>query len=330
MLNPSLARAFAQICCVLAYQAFALCAGGREPNVSFTNLTFRDGLPIGEINCSIRDNNGIVWIAGSGGLSRFDGYQVEQIAEERTKTLFKDSRGLLWAGTETSGLLCFDTLRKVKILSLDHSSSEPSKRLLHPGVTRIAEDKEGNLWVGTLAGLSKITVRRTSTETVECDVTSYRPDANDPAALPEGHITALLVDHSNRLWIGAAGKSLSTLHPQRNAFETVWESATGISTLYAADETHLWVGTNGNGLFLFDIRTLESREMSAGIASREINAAVMSKNGQMWVGTTRGLYRFNEAEGIFTAYYHEDRNPYSIASDHIADIREDSEGIQST
>lgn len=314
------------VLCAIVCQMLCLVSVGREPNVSFTNLTFRDGLPIGEIRSTVRDSNGIVWIAGSHGVSRFDGYKVERVSNDRATTLFADSRGLIWIGTEIDGLHCYDPASQKRLMTLDHHAGADNSRLPHPTVTQVVEDNDGYLWVGTIAGLCKVQAIRNGA-TVQCKTTSYLPDPNDPTALPEGHITALLVDDANQIWIGTSGQYLACFSSNRKAISAAWKSSAGISTLHKADGTHLWVGTKGNGLFLFDTMTAETREMSAGINSRQITAAVMSKNGQMWVGTTQGFYRFNETEGLFTGYFHEDGNPYSIASDHITDVREDSSGI---
>jgi signal transduction histidine kinase/ligand-binding sensor domain-containing protein/ActR/RegA family two-component response regulator len=327
MPTSSLAQTIALLFCAVVCQALTLNTYGREPNVAFTNLTFRDGLPIGEITCSVRDTNGIVWIAGNSGVSKFDGYKVEKVSGERATTLFADSRGLLWVGSESAGLHCYDPASQKRILTLDHLSGVDHNRLPHPSVTRIVEDQNNDLWIGTLAGLCRLEATRVSATNVQCKTTTYRPDPSDATALPEGHITSLLIDDTNQLWVGTAGRFLTRLESNGRAFATAWQASAGISALHKADETHLWVGTRGNGLFLFDTEDMTAREMSAGIASQEITSAVMSKNGQMWVGTTQGFYRFNEAEGLFTAYYHEAGNPYSIASDLITDLREDSTGI---
>ena len=326
MSHSHLVRTLASILGVFAFLSAYSVASGREPNVAFTNLSFRDGLPVGEIKSCVRDSNGIVWIAGTGGLSRFDGYKVERVSTDRATIVFADSRGLLWVGTE-AGLQCFDPLGRRPLLTLDHASGSQATRLTHPWVTKIAEDKSGGLWVGTLAGLNRIQVDRVNLQTVKCTVTAYRSDANDPVALPEGHITALLIDGANTVWVGTAGGSLTSFRSRANAFVTVWTTPSGVSTICNADETHLWVGTSGTGLYLFDIQENHAREMSAGLTSLDINSARMTSNGQMWVGTAQGLYRFNNSAGQFTAYYHEERNPYSLADDHIVDLMEDSDGI---
>ncbi len=74
----------------------------------------KNGLPTGEANTVLQTSDGYIWIGSYGGLIRYDGtdfrnYSVEgAITSSSVRSLFEDSKGRLWIGTNDSGVVVME------------------------------------------------------------------------------------------------------------------------------------------------------------------------------------------------------------------------------
>jgi ligand-binding sensor domain-containing protein len=83
--------------------------------VKFTSLTIENGLSQSDVKCIIKDHLGFMWFSTDDGLNRYDGYNF---------TIYR------------------------------HNPKDPHS-LPANNITRILEDKEGNIWVGSGTGISE-------------------------------------------------------------------------------------------------------------------------------------------------------------------------------
>ena len=105
------------------------------------------------------NTHGVIRIQGSGNsLSgyTFSAYSVSngKLNSDYANCIYKDVEGRIWVGTGGSGLSLYDAVEDVFL---------PVHKLWNlPGdaVTNIQSDKKGNLWLGTNAGLLRLTVPR--------------------------------------------------------------------------------------------------------------------------------------------------------------------------
>lgn len=70
------------------------------------------------------------------------------LAGEKVRSLFEDSQGRLWLGSEYDGLTILDGER-ITILDKQTGLSQNEVKV-------ISEDKDGNFWIGSLKGLTRI------------------------------------------------------------------------------------------------------------------------------------------------------------------------------
>ena len=67
------------------------------------------GLPFSEANLTIQTPDGFIYIGAYGGLIRYDGRKFETVeGVSSAVSLFCDSKGRLWAGTNEMGAVCID------------------------------------------------------------------------------------------------------------------------------------------------------------------------------------------------------------------------------
>jgi len=111
-----------------------------------------NGLPTGEANAVIQSSDGFLWIGCYSGLIRYDGCNFERIKASTGITsvvsLFEDSSGRLWVGTNDSGAAVMEN-GEFRL----YRHQEGLKSL---SVRSIAEDAYGNVWLGTTKGLAYV------------------------------------------------------------------------------------------------------------------------------------------------------------------------------
>lgn len=75
----------------------------------------QNGLPTGEANVVMQTSDGYIWIGSYGGLIRYDGTRFRNYSEEKegitsssVRSLFEDSKGRLWIGTNDAGVFVYE------------------------------------------------------------------------------------------------------------------------------------------------------------------------------------------------------------------------------
>ncbi len=181
-----------------------------------------------------------------------------------------------------------------------------------PGtMTDIAEDMRGTLWLsrhGHGAGLVRFDPKSNAAIMLE-------HDPRITGSLPEDSIRTLFVDRSGLLWVGGDLRGVSCTEPSGAVFNYLFNSSsTGdelpgndVRALLADGENGLWIGTEGDGLKHYDFseRTFTAYRAAAVAASatggaqqaQHVTALADAGNGQLWVGTPRGLARFDPKTG---------------------------------
>ncbi len=120
-------------------------------NVGYTTELYdaSNGLPSSDANCVLGAKNGYVWIGGYAGIVRYDGVNFTQmnISDGMTsgRGLFEDSLGRIWVGTNDNGVVVIDGNETIH---LTYREGLPSS-----SIRVFAEDKSGNVYIGTTAGV---------------------------------------------------------------------------------------------------------------------------------------------------------------------------------
>lgn len=109
-----------------------------------------NGLPTSEANAIVQTPEGFMWIGCYSGLIRYDGNTFERIDSAETGitsvvSLFVDSKGRLWVGTNDSGVGIFE---KGEWTTFTKQDGLPSA-----SVHDIAEDENGIIYLGTTDGV---------------------------------------------------------------------------------------------------------------------------------------------------------------------------------
>lgn len=114
----------------------------------FTQVTNKDGNLFKNVWTLIEDSKGNIWIGGENGLSRYDGLIFTNITTEFVSCVYEDKIGNIWTISSEGSLKRYD---ENSLVNLKPFSTEIYKN--NSMSFRVIEDKEGEIWVGTLQGV---------------------------------------------------------------------------------------------------------------------------------------------------------------------------------
>lgn len=295
--------------------------GRGEAPFTFSYWQREQGLPQNFVRALAQTRDGYVWVGTDDGVSRFDGVRFVSFGLQDgfrggpVQALLGDSHGALWIGTVGGGLGCWQGGELRNFTTRDGLPSST--------ITALAEDKDGRLWIGTQAGLivwqngtlrpleSKDEFAGKSIAALFCDrkgvmwiavtgagvfsrnagrFTQLREPALD-ALLADPH--CLLVDHQDRIWIGAGEAVLLRRDGQQwRQYDIPRHLGKHyIGALAEEPDGAIWAGSVSEGLFHFKDDRLEAINASSGLSDNLVEALLMDREGKLWVGTHGGLNR---------------------------------------
>ena len=162
------------------------------------------------------------------------------------------------------------------------------------GITGLALDRDGYLWISTRDGLARYD---------GVGYTVYRHAPGDTGALPGNFVQTVFVDAGNRVWVGVEGQGLSVLDTERRSFRQFNRRTRPLMTsddvwaITATPDGCLWFGTFGGGLYRLDrqerlTRFMPSAHDPRSLPAENVLALAVDSRGDLWVGTSKGLARW--------------------------------------
>jgi ligand-binding sensor domain-containing protein/signal transduction histidine kinase len=227
-------------------------------------------------HCLLVDRAGRIWIgAGDGTVlcrdgDRWDRHSIRRrLARPYVSTLAETPDGAIWAGTMSEGLIQF---KDGRLTTIDVQSG-----LLDNLVESLLADREGNLWVGTGAGLDRL--RRSNLSVMEAN-----------KGLGYGAVQGLAEIEPGVIW---AGKPSDGLYGQqgdkfsRLTGERLPGRYLQICSLLAARDGSCWVG-GAHGVVRIKDPGSSLSESELALAGLNVISLCQSLDGEIWAGTREG------------------------------------------
>ncbi|MBC8767312.1 helix-turn-helix domain-containing protein [Arenibacter sp. BSSL-BM3] len=175
--------------------------------------------------------------------------------------------------------------------------------LSHNEVRKIVKDNQGFLWFGTQNGLNRYDGYRFNV---------FKNITNDSKSIIGDKIYSLAVS-DNKLWVGTI-TGLSIINtvtldviPTPNIHNSI--GTNGVLQLFNDGSNKVWVSTE-NENFIIDAESLEVERVLKGY---KIASVAKSLDNNYWVGTDKGLLRFqNNSNTIIKNYEIGSFNVYSL------------------
>jgi ligand-binding sensor domain-containing protein/serine phosphatase RsbU (regulator of sigma subunit) len=245
---------------------------------SFTNFTDSTGLPHNRVYKVTADDDG-VWVGTKKGVCRLESGKIVPFKNDTLLnksavwTIFCGSKGATWFGTFTNGIIRFDG---------KNSRQFSVKEGLDNNFIRcITEDKNGNLWAGTLKGVNKITGDSTKIMT-------------SLFGGPLVSVTSAFADEKGDLWFGTA---IGTYRISANTVTSFSEKnglvSNSILCMSGDREGNIWMGMDGTGVSKLAGETFFNYGARDSLGDNYITCVFQDSKKNMWLGTQAGLAKMD-------------------------------------
>ncbi len=240
-------------------------------------LGYKDGLTDEMVLSMMVDHQGRVWCGTyTEGLFVFEnGHFNKQVCKEAyeplAREIYEDGHHRIWIVDLQEGIWLLDR-EKLRNFTVKNN-------LVNNLVTDILEDRYGNIWLGTISGVSKY--GRVIFEVTDSDI-----------VLPENNVTAVFLDSRERLWFSPYGylmymyrDQVYMMDEEKNGYPS------GSVTLSFAEDfrKNIYVGTDV-GLYYFNGRSLARTEYWKDADLLQFYSLYYSEDRKLWCGTDSGLY----------------------------------------
>lgn len=271
-----------------------------------------------------QDSKNIIWIGSSTGLSSFNPVKNKftnynfPLLQGYVYDFFEDEHNTIWiAGS--NGLFSLNQNRK----QLNRHATDNNGRENIQGIVRDKSDKN-ILWLSSETGFRKYNIKTGKTISYPIGVTAFEDISKE--------ITHNIIQTPDgNLWMSTTSNGickLNTITGQVSAKVMATESSrSGTATfLTLASDSTFWIGSEGLYQYNYKkdrfnfINPLQEENPNAATRIRVIQA---DKNGILWVGTERGIARYDPKLYGFTTVKAE--YPFTLQSANT--IIEDESGI---
>ncbi len=189
-------------------------------------------------------------------------------------------------------------------------------------LNEIAQDDKGFLWFATSDGLNRYD---------GYTFTIYRGDPDDPHSLNGSYISSLHQDRDGALW--ANTNLLHKFDPGTETFTRYHVADAHIKVIYEDSRGLFWLGGFQMGLIGFDrergtvVHHYTSAENNPNsLRDDTIEAIYGDGDGNLWLGLSEGLTRFDPDTDTFTHYLHDPDQPGSLSHNEVRAVYVDRQG----
>ncbi len=245
------------------------------------------------------ENEGLVILDLTGAIVkhyRQDVRDVRSISSNSVWSILFDGENRLWLGYYENGLGFFDEHYK-KFKSILNEDAD--RRIQANDIRAFAKTENGNLWI-TQAN-NRIDILDTQTKKI---TNVYGSSGSIYKGLKEGiYLEDVFADSKGNIWLATWGEGIYLLKKGGKTFiNFTSENTSGALTtnkIHCFTEDafgRVWIGSFLKGVFYLDPKTNQIKAPSSesyknsGIAERDVRVIHHDSNGNIWIGTSSGLY----------------------------------------
>ncbi|WP_100609925.1 hybrid sensor histidine kinase/response regulator transcription factor [Confluentibacter lentus] len=247
------------------------------------------------------DNDNNLWVGtGANGVYKINlvnnnvvNYTIKSggFGDNKASYLYKDKKGVIWCGSNGSGLFYFDK-KKQQFANL-YEQDNPLHISNRAYVSSILEDSENALWVGTMYGLYKLARNNNGSFSYKL----YMKDL-EGARFASNSIQCIYEDAHHNLWFGTTDNGMVLKPRQSNDFKTFQKkdglSSNTVRSILMDSIGNIWLSGN-MGLSKLDTRTnvITNYDISDGLSSNNLyNNSITTSTGKLFFASNNGFNAF--------------------------------------
>ena len=280
-------------------------------NYQAENISLAQGLSQSTVYCFSQDSSGFLWVGTQDGVNKYDGlkfttlyyqpFDSMSLTSSNIMSMLHDSNGRAWYGTANHGLNLYLPVKNK--FRNNFFTSDSVHSISDNSINVMKEDLSHNIWIGTMNGLNKISIKGTDPEKAEI---SFSKIYFDPASKGSNIIMAIFPEDNNHLWIGTKnGMYKVTFTNDKQSSSPAIENYKP-SESYTGNEIHcithdvyknLWAGSS-SGIYILDKKknSFVNIPFSKEKRKKTIYSICSASDGNLWLGTNDGLYIISKEE----------------------------------
>ncbi|ANQ50340.2 response regulator [Flammeovirga sp. MY04] len=304
---------------------------------------------------TIAYKDGILWVGNRKGVFAYKVHKYQFLTLiKHYKTTSNNGRSYhpvtsiilddekVWVATTGGGVYCISPLSQL----FEHYQQTNKKSLFDDHIKAIFEDSKQNLWIGTEVGGLNYLINENNYNYDngfgQISIKNYPDENNRVYAIAEQHLPQSKL-RKRLLWLGTTFPTfLIALDP--NTMELLPQSPFAKKLGFVFDiemqnDSTMWVGTYNEGLWriktdqngeILSAQKFDSNPKNGGLTSDIIRSILIDKNGNLLVGTDKGLNVIfaNELEKnhpkVFN--YKEGKTAFDLSNEYLLKIFEAEDG----
>lgn len=295
--------------------------------------------PLLQLNEIYEDNEGIFWFGSSAGLNRFDNEtgkhiiykeEIERLVNETITTniinsIIEDDFGDLWIATSGYGIIYLNKKSEEFIVFKNDLLNEKSISI--DVAHKVYKDRSGIIWIGTDGG----------------GVDKMSPYLNHFALIQQGEdglsfksVRTFFEDKKGNIWISGY-KGLDKYNPQTYQYKHFYDESesngkTINSIVYSIiedklqPEKYLYLGTEGKGIFKYDISSERFSKffLSGSSYGDNLILSLLDDGNNLWAGTYNGLFQINKKSGAHKKFLYQKNDSSAVEPQNITSLFKDT------
>ncbi|MBN1599019.1 MAG: response regulator [Bacteroidales bacterium] len=311
-------------------------------NVVFDQIKFENSQSFGIVEDIVQDKYGFIWIGAKDGLYRYDGVNFRlyildkndrnSLSNNVIRDIFIDSKDRMWIATE-NGLNLYndDKDNFTRYFDVPEDST-----LLNPNYfTKIAEDKDNNLWIASIySGLCKF-------NPATGKFNRYTTKSQKGQQLSTNNILTVYIDSEGIIWAGTNYNGVHYIIPGDTRVQLLKDgpkdgkhiSGPSISSIVEAADGSIWFGTMNSGISCYNKKTEEfkyyykNHKKNTALGSNIVRNLFRDSDDMIWICTEDGgLNLYSPSEDSFRQFRVSESDPTSISTDIVRCVFEDDAG----
>lgn len=274
---------------LIAILLFSIIAYSKSPeekdyNIKIEKVLNLANLPNNEVRRLYQDSDGFIWIATTGGLYKFDGYNITEYRSSIYNPQLLTSNNIICIFEDNDKKIYIGTNNGLNILNKKSGNIQIIDELLGYRIEDIIQYTEDNIWIATKKGI-------------------YSHDKNKKTykKIFNKNIIDLYIDSKDNIWAGTWENGLFRYNKKEDEWIKYpkFNNRNSVHFIFEDSKNRIWLGSFGSGVTLlnnpYDLEKLSWTNFTAEdkenkISDDYIYAIAENKiTGSLLFGTRKGI-----------------------------------------